>query len=271
MGKARELLSVVQQRSPSAVALAAHQHEQVTEETETRVRDVLARLTAGMPFAYATGFAAFRHLELAVDQRVLIPRPETELLIDHVLRLRAGVTGGVVVDVGTGSGAIALSLAHEASFARVVATDISAHALAVARANAERLAAVLRTPVEFRLGSDLEPVGDLKVAVLVSNPPYIASHEASALPAAVRDWEPALALYAEQGGMARYRALLEGAPTILEDNGWVVLELDSTRADQTAELAAETGAYGAISVHNDLTGRPRILLAQRRSSDRNAS
>ncbi len=270
LAKARELLSVIQQRSPSAVALAAYQQEPVSEETYARVRDILARLQTGMPFAYATGFAAFRHLELAVDQRVLIPRPETELLVDHVLRLRAGTLGGVVADIGTGSGAIALALAQEGHFARVIATDVSADALTVARHNAERLASQLHTPVEFRLGSDLEPVSELTLSVLVSNPPYIAPDEAAALPAAVRDWEPSLALYAEQGGMARYRALLEGAPAVLEEGGWVVLELDSTRAEHTAHLAAQLGLYTAISVHNDLTGRPRILLAQRRSSDQNA-
>jgi release factor glutamine methyltransferase len=270
LAKARELLSVIQQRSPAEVALAAHRQEPVSEETQARVHGVLARLHTGMPFAYATGMAAFRHLELAVDQRVLIPRPETELLVDHVLRLRAGAIGGVVADVGTGSGAIALALAQEGHFARVIATDVSVDALTVARHNAERLASQLRTPVEFRLGSDLEPVSDLKLSVLVSNPPYIAQEEAAALPDAVRDWEPALALFADDGGMARYRALLEGAPAVLEQGGWVVLELDSTRAARTAQLAAQVGEYTAISVHNDLTGRPRILLAQRRSSDQNA-
>jgi release factor glutamine methyltransferase len=220
-----------------------------------------------MPFAYATGFAAFRHFELAVDQRVLIPRPETELLVDHVLRLRAGVAGGIAVDVGTGSGAIALSLAHEANFARVIATDISTDALDVARHNAQLLRAQLRTPVEFRLGPDLAPVQELKLAVLVSNPPYIAHHESDALPAAVRDWEPSIALFAEEGGMARYRALLQGAPDVLEGGGWLVLELDSTRARETAALAAQVGAYTDISVHSDLTGRPRILVAQRRRDD----
>ncbi len=268
--KARELFAVVQQRSVSAVALAAYQQEHVSEETETRVREIVARLQTGMPFAYATGLAAFRHLELAVDPRVLIPRPETELLLDHVLSLRAGVSGGLVADIGTGSGAIALSLAQEASFARVIATDISHDALTVARENAERVAAQLRTPVEFRLGADLAPLEGMTLAMLVSNPPYIAPQESAALPAAVRDWEPALALYADEGGMARYRALLEGAPEVLEDGGWIVLELDSTRAEQTAQLAAQTGAYTGISVYNDLTGRPRILVAQRRRGKPNA-
>src|SRR6185437_10594353 len=140
------------------------------------------------PFAYAVRRASFRHLTLDVDERVLIPRPETEGLVEQVLQLSGGM-GGTAVDIGTGSGAIALSLASEGIFDRVVATDVSLDALAVARLNASRLAGALRAPVEFRHGSLLAPITDLRAAVIVSNPPYIAYHEAAELPAGVRDWE----------------------------------------------------------------------------------
>src|SRR5678815_376427 len=127
----------------------------------------------GAPFAYAVGRAAFRHLTLAVDPRVLIPRQETEVLVDLVLEAEDGGRG-TVVDVGTGSGAIALALATEGRFDRVIATDVSRDALAVAEANAVFLRDDLRAPVDFLHGSRLAPVRDLRVRTVVSNPPYIA-------------------------------------------------------------------------------------------------
>ncbi len=259
---ARRLAAAVLDRSPAAVALDAERGARVTMLDAERIRAAVERAGRGMPFAYAVGTAAFRHLLLRVDERVLIPRPETEIVVEHALRCMAGAPGGVAVDIGTGSGAIALALAQEGAFDRVVATDVSADALAVARMNAERIAAVLRAPVEFRLGADLAPVSDLAVSLLVSNPPYIAYHEAAALPAAVRDWEPPTALFAADQGMARYSALLQSAPAVLVPGAWVVLECDARRAEETAAIAERTGAYEQVTVHPDLAGRPRVLTAR---------
>ncbi len=225
-----------------------------------------ARRVRGEPFAYAVGRAAFRHLTLDVDARVLIPRPETEVLVDEVLARVAGAPGGTAVDVGTGSGAIALSLASEGAFARVIATDVSGDALDVARANAAHTAPALRTSVEFRHGSLLAPVAELRgsVRVVVSNPPYIAFHEAAALPPGVRDWEPALALFAGADGMAAIAALVRDAPLVLEAGGLLALEVDARRAGTAAELAARDPRYADVAVRLDLAGRERFVLATRR-------
>ena len=162
-----------------------------------------ARRVRGAPLAYAVGRAAFRHLVLSVDERVLIPRPETEGLVDLVLQ--AGGAGGLAVDVGTGSGAVALALASEGQFDRVIGTDVSTDAIAVASGNAERLAIGWSTAVEFRTGSYLAPVRDLRARAVVSNPPYISYGEAIDLPTSVRGWEPVVALLSGEVGCRRRR------------------------------------------------------------------
>ena len=225
-------------------------------------RVAVARLRAGAPFAYAVRRAAFRHLALDVDERVLIPRPETEGLVEEVLRMAVGMRG-CAIDVGTGSGAIALSLASEGTFDRVVATDVSLDALAVARLNATRLAGALRVPVEFRHGSLLAPVQDLRAAVIVSNPPYIAYHEAAELPASVRDWEPTLALLSGPDGMSATAAIIRGAADLLQQRGILALEVDARRASLAAELLAVDPRYREIAVRLDLAGRERFVVARR--------
>jgi len=225
-------------------------------------RVAVARLRAGAPFAYAVRRASFRHLTLDVDERVLIPRPETEGLVEQVLQLSGG-NGGTAVDIGTGSGAIALSLASEGVFDRVVATDVSRDALAVARQNASRLAGALRAPVEFRHGSLLAPIRDLRAAVIVSNPPYIAYHEAAELPAGVRDWEPTLALLSGADGMAATVAIIRGAADLLQEGGILALEVDARRASLAAESLAVDPRYREISVRLDLAGRERFVIARR--------
>lgn len=260
--RARELVAAVLDRAPSSLVPRGRIDLNVCAHDVERITRAIERLGRGMPFAYAVGTAAFRHLTLHVDERVLIPRPETELLVDHVLRLTADATGGLAADIGTGSGALALALAQEARFDRIIATDISTDALDVARENARRLAPLLRSTVEFRDGADLVPIAGESVTMLVSNPPYIAYAEAHALPALVRNWEPPTALFAPDEGMARYEALLRGGPAVLAPGAWVVLECDSRRAEATADIARNAGAYADIRVYDDLTGRPRILVAR---------
>jgi release factor glutamine methyltransferase len=227
-----------------------------------RARTAAAKRASGAPFAYAVGRAAFRHLTLDVDERVLIPRQETEILVEAVLDCARG-DGGVAVDVGTGSGAIALALAMEGSFDLVIGTDISLGAVAVASANAERLAAAMKAQIQFRAGSLLAPVRDVRARVVVSNPPYIAYDEAAALPRSVRDWEPVVALYTGAGGMAATAEIIRGAPAILEHGGLLALEVDSRRAAVAAEMALADGQYSDVTVRLDLAGRERILLARR--------
>ena len=226
-------------------------------------RQAAAARARGAPFAYAVGRAAFRHLTLAVDERVLIPRQETELLVDLVLEAEHGGRG-TIADVGTGSGAIALALATEGAFDRVIATDVSRDALDVAARNAAFLRDELRSPVDFLQGSLLAPLGGMRLRAVVSNPPYIAFAELDDLPASVRDWEPPLALLSGDEGLAATRAIVRDASAVLEPGGLLALEVDTRRASLVAEAVAANGSYRDVAVHLDLTGRERFVLARRR-------
>lgn len=239
-----------------------HRDEVLSEDVRQTALRAARQRAAGAPFAYAVGRASFRHLTLDVDPRVLIPRQETEQLVELVLA-RTRQAGGTVVDVGTGSGAIALSLACEGTFARVIGTDVSHDALAVARRNAERLAGAVAAPIELRAGSFLAPVRDVSARAVVSNPPYIAFGEAEALPDSVRDWEPPLALLSGREGMAATMTIVGDAAAVLEPGGLLALEVDTRRASLVAELVASDGRYRDIAVEPDLTGRERFVTASR--------
>jgi release factor glutamine methyltransferase len=216
----------------------------------------------GMPLAYAVGRASFRHLTLDIDERVLIPRVETEVLVERVLE-RCTAKTRTIADIGTGSGAIALSLAFEGEFARVIATDISLDAIHVAAANAKAFGAALKSRVEFRHGSLLAPLKGVKLDAIVCNPPYISFAEVADLPRDVRDWEPSLALLCPQDGLAVTRELVRQAPHSLTPGGFLALEVDTRRAGTVAEMVAVDGRYDGIEVLLDLTGRERFVFARR--------
>jgi release factor glutamine methyltransferase len=257
----RLLIAGVLHLSPGALAQRLVVSPAMSAAEAEAIERALHRRLRGEPLAYAVGTAPFRDLVLEVDARVLIPRPETEVVVGEALRIMARTPGGVAVDVGTGSGAIALSLATEGHFDRVVATDVSSDALEVAAKNAARVLGQTSAPVEFRLGADLAPLNGIRARVIVSNPPYIAYEEAEALPRSVRNWEPPLALFAADHGMARYRALLRGGREVLEPGGWMVLELDASRGPETATIAEQQG-YEAVEIRQDYSGRDRVLLAR---------
>jgi len=244
-------------------------HEAALEsDLVARARRAAQLLGAGAPFAYAVGCSQFRNLNLVVDQRVLIPRPETEVLVDLILdsvRASHGSSGnwGVALDIGTGSGAIALSLASEGRFDRVIATDTSVDAIDVAEENARRLAGAISTPVEFRSGSLLAPVKDIRAALLVSNPPYISFAEIDMLPASVRDWEPPVALFSAHDGMAVTAAIVQDGARALVSGGLLALEVDVRRASLVAELVMSDSSYAGVRVGLDLTGRERFVFASR--------
>jgi release factor glutamine methyltransferase len=239
---------------------------EVDDATRECAQAAVVKRLQGAPLAYAVGRASFRHLTLDVDERVLIPRPETELLVDLALEAIGPERGGVAIDVGTGSGAIALSLAAEGRFARVYGTDISRDALAVAARNAELCGAVVRAPVEFVHGSLLGPLLDVRARVVVSNPPYIAHGEAPSLPASVRDWEPAVALYSGNDGLAATARLVREAADVLSPGGVLAFEVDARRASLAAELVGRERRFEAVRVELDLTGRERFVLARRQGS-----
>lgn len=260
--EARELLALLHDMPRFWPSTAAGQ-ALASAEAEAAFLAAHRRAT-GMPIQYAAGRATFRHLTLAVDARVLIPRPETEQLVELVLERTQGARGGIAIDVGTGSGAIALALASEGRFERVIGTDVSLDALAVARANAATFAHRSCATIDLRLGSLLGPVTETGVAAIVSNPPYIAFSEAADLPAAVRDWEPSVALFAGDDGMAITAQLIRDAAPLLAPSGLLALEVDVRRAARVAELAESHGAYVDVRVLLDLTGRERFVVARRR-------
>jgi release factor glutamine methyltransferase len=215
------------------------------------------RRSAGEPMAHVTGWAGFRHLCLRSDRRALIPRPETEGLVALLLER---VRTGLVADVGTGSGCIALSLATEGGFSRVVGVDCSADALALARLNSSLLG---QAQVVDLLRADLcRALGQGAFDALISNPPYLTHEEYAGLDAAVRDWEPALALRSGVDGLEAIRRLLDEGRPVLRPGGWLALEVDCTRASAAAELACAYG-WQDVSIHMDLFGRERYLLARR--------
>jgi release factor glutamine methyltransferase len=216
------------------------------------------RRCRGEPLAYVTGVAGFRRLGLAADRRALIPRPETEGLVDLLLKR---VRTGVVADLGTGSGCLALSLADEGSFSRVIAVDRSREALGLAAENAKRTG----LSVALVAGDWLAPLAGATLDAVVSNPPYLTSREYEELDPAVRAWEPAAALASGADGLGATRELLRSAPAVLRAGGWLVMELDCRRADASAAMATGLG-WQSVTIEHDLFGRARYLLAQR--SDR---
>ena len=221
------------------------------------------RRVDGEPFAYAVGVVPFRTVLLALDRRALIPRPETEGLVELVLRnkgTRDGGrgTGGVAADIGTGSGCIAISLAVEGSFGRVIATDISADAVALAKENVARVQP--RTPVEVRIGDLVQPLAGERCRVIVANLPYLTEAEWDALDPGVRDYEPKGALASGPDGLQATRALLDAARAVLEPGGLLALEIDERRTEAVRSLALTAG-WGRIDIHQDLFGRARYALA----------
>ena len=233
----------------------------LSSEEREAFKPLLRRRAGREPLQYIIGRTGFRELELKTDPRVLIPRPETELLVQEVLDW-ASAGAESVWDMGTGAGAVALSLAAEGTWTRVVATDVSPEALSVAADNAERYD--LGGHVEFREGSLFEPLEEgERFDVIVSNPPYIAESEKGELQPEVRDWEPPEALFAGEDGLDVIRQLVAGAPKHLLSGGLLALECGLGQAEGIAADVQATGAFGAVRIRADLTGRPRFVTAER--------
>ena len=242
--------------------------EPATKRAAAWFYSMLERRGAGEPLQYVVGSWSFRTLDLMVDRRVLIPRPETEvvagLAVDEVANRSAGAGRDrevIVADLGTGSGAIALSVAVECPQARVFATDVSTEALAVASAN---LAGIGRaaTRVTLHEGDWFEALpGALRgsVDVVVSNPPYIGTGEE--LPAVVADWEPPVALWSGPTGCEAVEQVIGGVSSWLKPGGSLVLEVASHRAQETAQMAAEGGLV-AVRVERDLGGLERVVIGR---------
>jgi release factor glutamine methyltransferase len=220
----------------------------------------LLRRARREPLQYIEGYTDFRELRLRVDRRALIPRPETEVLVGEVLAWAATRGPLRALDVGVGSGAIALSLAREGAFETVVATDVSGDALALAAEN--HRGAIPDAPVDFRLGAGYEPVQGERFDVIVSNPPYVAEAECASLEPEVREWEPEVALFGGRDGLDVVRALVAGAPDHLRPGGLLALEIGASQAAAVGTLLRSTARFGEVRVRTDLAGRERIVLAE---------
>ena len=240
----------------SRIELYTQYERQLDDEELATCRELVRRRGLREPVAYVTGSWGFRGLDLAVDPRVLVPRPDTELLVDRCLELLEDVERPRVVDVGTGSGAIALSLKSERPDAEVVACDISQDALDVAAANAGRLG----LDVELHRSDLLAQVPGDGFRLVVSNPPYVSEREMADLEPEVAEYEPRLATVAGPDGLEVYRRLLPEAAARLVDGGSLALECGSGHAPAlVAELAA--AGYGHAGIDPDLAGIERVVWA----------
>jgi release factor glutamine methyltransferase len=242
------LVSHVLGMSRSELALRAR--EPVAAAEQDRLAVLAARRTAGEPLQYVLGEWGFRRLTLTVDRRALIPRPETEIVVERCLALLAGLDRPRVLDVGTGSGAIALAIADEHTGARVTGLDVSVEALALARENAERTGVRLEL-VERDAFAGL-PDGPWEL--VVSNPPYVDPDERASLAPEVRDWEPATALFGRQAT----EAVARGALPVLAAGGSLVLEVGDGQAGEVGALLGRLW-YRYVASTRDLAGRDRVV------------
>lgn len=254
------LLHLFQRNGPerNSAWLMAHWNNPTDHGAEFRA--LIQRRLAGEPIQYITGETGFYGLPFRVTPEVLIPRPETEHAVEKVLELAAHFQSPRIVDVGAGSGAIAVALACKLAGAQLTATDLSPAALAVARENAARNGAADR--IRFLEGDLLSPLAGEQFDFVVSNPPYVAESDRETLAVEVRGFEPALALFAGGDGLAIYRRLIPQAFTALVPGGWMVLEMGCGQKAAVAALLAEAG-FGEIEFTADLQGIARVACARR--------
>ncbi len=240
--------------------LYAHPERDLTAEDEARYDEVLARRATGMPSQYITGHQEFWGLDFVVSPAVLIPRPETEHLVETVLELARGIPHPKLVDVGTGSGCVALALAHELKSAEVYAVDVSADALEIARANAAR--PQLDGRVRFMQSNVLEALADVcDFDFVVSNPPYVGFGEADKVQKSVRDFEPRVAVFAGEQGLDVIGLLIEQAHRALKPGGWLAMEIGYSMRDAVVNLLSPT-MWEDVRVVPDLQGIPRVVAAR---------
>jgi release factor glutamine methyltransferase len=267
------LLDALRRNAPEAnpAWLIAHDADPLAPDRAAAFCDAIERRLAGEPIQYIVGEAEFYGLPFLVNRDVLIPRPETELLVEKAIASAEGLrqSGEIpsprIVDTGTGSGAIAVTLAHNLPFVEITATDISAAALAVARANAARHAVADR--VRFLEGDLLAPVAGERFDVVVSNPPYVAAGDRTMLDVEVRDYEPAQALFAGRDGLELYRRLLPASFNALTPGGILLLEIGYGQQEALHALLMKEGFIG-IEFFSDFQGIARIVVAQRRWVER---
>jgi len=223
----------------------------------------IARRAQGEPVAYIVGVKEFWSLDFYVDNNVLIPRPDTEVVVEEVLRISEEFMAGDIklLDIGTGTGAISVAITCERDNVYVVAVDNSLEALKIARENAGRHGVATR--IFFICENLLEPISG-KFDIVVSNPPYISEREFEKLPVEVRDFEPHGALIAGPGGTEFHRGLIAGAKNILKVGGWLVMEMGTGQAATIENMLREAGVYDRVHFRRDYSGIERVVMARRR-------
>jgi release factor glutamine methyltransferase len=251
----REALRLWAELRSSAAEVIVEGDTVADTELAAALRDAVRRRARGEPLAHVSGRTGFRRLILRTDHRALIPRPETEGLVDLLLgRMRTGR----VADIGTGTGCLALSLAAEGDFELVAAVDSSEAALGLAVENRD----ALRLPVVLVRGDLCAPLRPGSMDAVISNPPYLTEREYAELDPSVKAWEPAEALVSRPDGLQATVRLLRETRDVLRPGGWLVLEVDCTRAGEVAARAESLG-WMDVTIHADLFGRERYLLARR--------
>lgn len=215
------------------------------------------------PVAYITGRKEFWNFSLEVSRDVLIPRPDTEIIVEEALDIcrKSDSPELRIADIGTGSGAIALALAQELASSFIVATDISAAALAQAKRNATALN--LESRIDFRHGDLFAPVDGL-FDMIISNPPYISAKDYERLPDGVKAYEPSIALLAGETGLEFYKKIMHQAVGYLQKKGWLLLEIGATQHEDICAMIHQTGLYESIAVRADYAGLPRVIKARRK-------
>ncbi len=247
----------------SRTAFFMNMHEHIPDAIyEAFMHDIREHAETGKPVQHMIGSEEFYGRRFLVDNNVLIPRPETEELVQHVIQtVKASKKHALhIVDAGTGSGVIAITLSLELADASVAATDISSQALAIAKKNAENLGA----DVEFFQGDFLLPIlhQEKTVDIIVSNPPYIAENERESLADTVKNFDPELALFAEDNGLGAYKKMIKQACGLLKPDGILAFEIGHTQGETIKKRILDSFPQAVVDIIQDMNGKDRIILAK---------
>lgn len=255
--EAASLLILAIGREPAF--LIAHPEYELTTAEEPSFREFVVRRSNREPLQYIRGHQEFYGLDFIVTPDVLIPRPETELLVENALQVLQGLAAPAVCEVGTGSGCIAISILHENPSAAAVGLDVSEAALAVARTNAENNGVGAR--LDLRVSNVFEAISDETFDVIISNPPYVPSTDFDSLQAEVRDFEPRMALTDGHNGLSIISQIGTGSPRFLRPNGFLFLEIGFNQSRRVSEML-DPNIWKKFEILTDLQGIPRMVRAE---------